>query len=153
MAAGGLLGDTDGSVLEVCQALPGQLLVPGEYAAARQVLMELGATGGFGVLPGAGRRKGRKPDVLANLWFVQSVHVLPAVAGEGTWRGKLLGQAQEIVQGLIAGKFAGIQMGDGGLLGGRDGAASRLLEINIMWYDVLSILGEEVRRASGRGSF
>ena len=147
MAEVRLPANTDGTVLEICQSIPGQLLAAGEYEAAREAVLAMVALAGTGVLPHGGKRKTKKPDAAGNLWFVQTAYVYYKLTGDQeTWRSALLGLCKRITQGVIAGLFEGTAMGDGGLLSGR-GSVPAIMELNVLWYSALSILAEELRAA------
>ncbi len=145
-----LPANTNGTVLEASQAMPGQLLLEGDYEAALQMVAGLAESAGEGVLPSGGKGK-KKPEVAGNLWFVQAAYTYYKQTGdEATWRGPLLGLAKRIAQAVVTGAFKGMTMGDGGLLSGK-GTMAAVLEVNLLWYSVLSILAEELRRAGDAG--
>lgn len=147
----------DTPIAELCQAMPGLLLNGPDFDAASELLLSLQALAGAKYLPHATPRTpagkpSRTPDLFANLWFIQASYTyFVASQDEETWQKTLLPFAKHIAQGVISDVFASTHMDDGGLLGAtksktKDSSPFPALQLNILWYNAISILSEEYRR-------
>lgn len=131
----------DNQVANICQCIPGNLLVPGRHQIARDALRDLARRGKGGLLPQ--RLTSAKPDVLASLWFVDVAQRYHHVFKDhGEWADGLLPACKGIVQTLLTGTRA-VQMDDGAALACKDGPCA--VDVNALWYAALAMIAAQPR--------
>ena len=154
---------TDGTVVQYCQTMPGALLAQGKFEQARAFLAVLAKCAQEGALPNhfseidlASKPAHHpapvgSPSALASLWFIQAAYVYYSCQNEPAfWRQTLLPAMKRLGLSIVGGEFPNLRMDDGGLLESTDTIARPLI-VNILWDNALSILDEELKAAGDPG--
>ena len=153
----------DCPIADLCQTFPGSLLTGPDFTRARELLLALQAFAGTKYLPHAtpkspAGKPARTPDLFANLWFIQTSYAYYVAShDEPTWQNTLLPFAKHVAQGVISDVFQSTHMDDGGLLGAgkakaRPNSPFPALQLNILWYNAISIISQEYRRLNNHAA-
>jgi hypothetical protein len=148
------LPHTHRSVLEICQALPGYLLANGQYTTARAVLLRLVDQAGGELIPSHAMRFKPPVDGATNLWFGHAAYAyFRASEDVETWRKTLLPVCKQIAQALISNGLGDTTMTDAGLLlRGPVQSECYPMAPNALWYAMLAMLDEELKRVGDRSA-
>lgn len=124
-------------------ALPGLLLATGRFDEAKKILRTFAKSLHKGLLPDRLPEKGQEPvitSVDASLWLGVAAWKYLAATGDETFvRETLLPALRKVAYACEQGTFPGIKVDQDGLLAVGE---SKAVEINALWFNVLSIQAE-----------
>jgi hypothetical protein len=141
------LPHTHRSVLEICQALPGYLLVNERFDTARDVLLRLVDYAGLGVVPSHPGKYKPPADAATTFWFAHAAYAYVRASGDrATWDNALLPLVKRIAQTLISSSLGDTTMTDAGLVVESAAKDAYPLGLNTLWYSTLTMLAEELAK-------